>query len=461
MAEQALSLVPRENALVRAKAGLGLALSHFRLEARKHRLMFGGLAGTFLASLPIAALSARLYDIPAGSAVDGMLTLWTIVGLPMAAAIYGATAGAGLRASGTEEAEAPLPLPAVARLRGALAGAVSGFGVLFALVMGAWLVRVQGPSSATPGTLAAAVPFSAALELTVLTASFVVGFAARHAVLAGLAGLALGLVAFVPAGGAALVAWAFADRVELGVDGWAVLAALALGSPPAMLAAGRLTLPRLARAARVGLASWAAAGALLLAPLAPASLVFTSAMTRLNESRTEVGARWSQPPASEKAAFAAVPGRREGRFYATFEGGLVFQPEDGGEPEVVLAPGNPLSPVGLWREPYHPGFVHVGWGWDGRVWALKSIPRAGRIVREVYVAQGLGPLRLAAVCPDSCQTDGVWNQVVVSRAGTFPPLLFSNYLPLVVPYTGPEPDRDFLNSSYGATLRVGTPEIKP
>lgn len=461
MAEQALALVPRENALARAKAGLGLALSHVRLEARKHRLMFGGLAGTFLASLPLAALSARVYDIPAGSAVDGMLTLWTFVGLPLAAAIYGATAGAGLRAAGTEEAEAPLPLPVVARLRAALAGSVSGFAVLFALVMGSWLVRVQGPSSATPETLAAAVPFSAALELTVLTASFVVGFAARHAVLAGLAGLALGLVAFVPAGGAALVAWTFADRVGLGPSGWAVLAALALGSPPAVLAAGRLTLPRLARSARVGLASWAAAGALLLAPLAPASLVLSSALTRLNESRTQLGRPWSQPSAEEKAVFARVPGRREGRFYATFEGGLVFKPQDGGEPEVVLAPGNPLSPMTLWRETYHPHFVHVGWGWDGRVWAVKSLIRGGRVVREVHVAQGLGPLRLAAVCPDSCRTDGLWDQVVVSRAGTFPPLLFSNYLPLVLPYAGPPPDRDVLDSAYGATLKVGSPEIKP
>lgn len=460
MAEQALTLVPRENALARAKAGLGLALTHFRLEARKHRLMFGGLAGTFLASLPLAALSGRVYDIPAGSAVDGMLTLWTFVGLPLAAAIYGSTAGASLRAPGTEEAEAPLPVPAVARLRGALAGAVSGFGVLFALVMGAWLVRVQGPSSATPGTLAAAVPFSAALELTVLTASFVVGFAARHAVLAGLAGLALGVVSFVPAGGAALVAWTFADRVELGLSGWAILAALALGSPPAMLAAGRLTLPRLARSARVSLASWAAAGALLLAPLAPASLVFTSALTRLNESRTDVGISWSSAPAPEKAAFAAVPGRREGKFYATFEGGLLFKPSDGYEPEVTLVPGNPVSPLTLWRRSYHPRFVHAGWGWDGRVWAQRALERDGRIVRELYVASGLSPLRLAAVCPDSCTTDGYVEQVVVSKSGTFPPLVFSYYLPLVMPYTGPEKDPNVLGSSYGATLRVG-PEIKP
>lgn len=455
-----LSLPRRETALARAKAGLGRALSHYRLETRKHRLMFGGLAGTFLASLPLAAVSGRLYEIPAGSAVDGMLTIWTFVGLPLAAAIYGATAGAGLRAAGTEEAEAPLPLPVLTRLRGALAGSVSGFAVLFALVMGAWLVRVQGPSSATPGTLAAAAPFSAALEATVLTAAFVVGFASRHAVLAGLAGLGLGLVAFIPAGGAALVAWTFADRVGLGVGGWAVLAALALGSPAAILAAGRLTLPRLARAARVGLASWLAAGALLAAPLAPASLVFTSALRRLNESRTEVGARWSQPPDSEQAAFAAVPGRREGRFYATFEGGLVFRPQDA-EQEVVLAPGNPLSPLALWRQPNHPRFVRAGWGWDGRVWAVKSRPQGGRTDLEVYVAQGLGPLRLEAVCPDSCRADGIWDQVFVSRTGTFPPLLFSNYLPLVVPYTGPPQDRDVLSSSYGATLSVGKAEIKP
>lgn len=459
MPENALVLAPRRGALVRAKEGLGLAAAQFRLEGRKHRLMFGGLAAAFLASLPLAALSGRAYEIPAGSALDGMLTLWTFVGLPLAAAIYGATAGAGLRAPAVEEAEAPLPLPAPARLRGALSGAASGYLGLFALVMGAWLVRVQGPSSATPGTLAAAAPFSLALELAVLTASFVIGYASRHAVLAGLAGLSLGLLAFVPAGAAVLIDWTFGSRADLGLGGWAVVAALGLGSPGAALAAGRLVLPRLARSARVGAAAWTTAALLLLAPLAPASLLFSSSLARLNGTQSEVGGRWGSPPPSETAAFAAVPGRVEGRFYATFDGGLLFRPADG--PEVVLAPGNPLSPMTLWRKSMHPAFTNAGWGWDGRLWAQRSLERDGRVIREVYSAPKLGPLRLVGVCPDSCATDGFLDNVVVSHKGVFPPLLFSYYYPLVLPYTGPRQDRDVLDSAFGATLRLTAPEIKP
>ncbi len=339
MHEQALVLAPRPGAIVRAKEGLGLAAAQFRLEVRKHRLMLGGVAGAFLVSLPLAALSSRVYGIAAASAIDGILTLWTLFGLPLAAAIYGATAGAGLRETGAEEAEAPLPVPALYRLRGALANAASGFLVLFTLVMGVWFVRVQGASSATPETLAAAAPFSAALELTVLAASFIVGYASRHAVLAGLSGLTLGLVAFLPAGGAALVSWTFSDRVPLGVSGWGLIAALGLGAPSAVLAAGRLILPRLARSARIGAASWATAGLLFLSPLAPASLLFNSSLQRLNASRTEVGMRWSVPPPQEAAAFAAVPGRREGKFYATFEDGLVCAPA--GSRVVLLAQGDP------------------------------------------------------------------------------------------------------------------------
>lgn len=459
MPENSLILTPRPGALVRAKEGLSLAAAQFRLEGRKHRLMFGGLAAAFLASLPLAALSGRVYEIPAGSALDGMLTLWTFVGLPLAAAIYGATAGAGLRAPTAEDAEAPLPLPALARLRGAMAGAVSGYLGLFALVMGAWLVRVQGPSSATPGTLAAAAPFSAALELAILTASFVIGYASRHAVLAGLAGLSLGLVAYLPAGATVLIDWTFGSRADLGLGGWAVVAALCLGSPGAALAAGRLILPRLARSARVSAAAWTAAALLLLAPLAPSSLLFNSSMARLNGARSEVGGRWGSAPASEKAAFAAVPGRVAGRFYATFEGGLLFRPDDG--PEVVLFPGNPLSPLALWRKAMHPSFNNAGWGWDGRLWAQRSLEREGRIVREIYSAPKLGPLRLVAVCPDSCDTDGFLENVVVSHKGVFPPLLFSYYYPLVLPYTGPRQDRDMLDSAFGATLRLSGPEIKP
>lgn len=459
MPEQALVLAPRAGALDRAKRSWGPAITQWRLEARKHRLMFGGLAATFLASLPLAALSGRAYEIPAGSALDGMLTLWTFVGLPLSAAIYGATAGAGLRSKEVEEAEAPLPLPALARLRGALGGAVSGYLGLFALVMGAWLVRVQGPSSATPGTLAAAAPFSAALELAVLTSSFVIGYASRHAVLAGLAGLSLGLLAYVPAGAAVLIDWTFGSRADLGLSGWAAVAALGLGSPGAALAAGRLVLPRLARSARIGAAAWTAAALLLLAPLTPASLLFSSSLARLNGARSEVGGRWGSPPPSERAAFAAVPGRVDGRFYATFEGGLLFQPHAG--PEVVLVPGNPLSPMTLWNKAFHPTFTNAGWGWDGRLWAQRSLIRDGRTVREVYTAPKLGPLRLVGVCPDSCTTDGYLEQVVVSNKGVFPPLLFSYYYPLVVPYTGPRKDRDVLDSAYGATLALPAPEIKP
>ncbi|TPW21283.1 MAG: hypothetical protein FD126_844 [Elusimicrobia bacterium] len=441
MPEQALVLAPRTGALVRAQEGFGQAAAQFRLEGRKHRLMFGG------------------YEIPAGSAVDGMLALWTFVGLPLAAAIYGATAGAGLRAPAAEEAEAPLPLPTSARLRGSLAGAVSGYLGLFALVMGAWLVRVQGPSSATPGTLAAAAPFSAALELAVLTASFVIGYASRHAVLAGLAGLSLGLVAYVPAGAAILIDWTFGSRADLGLGGWAVVAALGLGSPGAALAAGRLILPRLARSAKVSAAAWTTAALLLLAPLTPASLLFSSSLARLNGTRNEVGGRWGSAPRAEKAAFAAVPGRVDGRFYATFEGGLLFRPDDG--PEVVLVPGNPLSPLTLWRKAVHPRFTNAGWGWDGRLWAQRSLIRDERMVREVYTAPKLGPLRLVGVCPDSCATDGYLEQVVVSNKGVFPPLLFSYHYPLVMPYTGPRKDRDVLDSAYGATLQLPAPEIKP
>ncbi len=459
MSENALVLAPRAGALDRAKRSWSLATTQWRLEARKHRLMFGGLAAAFLASLPLAALSGGVYGIPGGSAVDGILTLWTFVGLPVIASVYGATAGAELRSPSVEEAEAPLPVPADARLRGALAGAASGFLLLWGLVLAAWLSRVGAPGSPTSTSLASGGPFSATLGLSVLSASFVIGYASRHAVLAGVAGLTLGLAAFVPAAVAALVCWSFSYHVQLGVQGWSLLAALGLGTPAAAAAAGRLVLPRLARGAKVGAALWAAAGLLLLYPLAPAALVFNSSLNRLNASRHEISAPYGEPSAAEAAAYAAVPGRREGRFEATFDGGLYFMPAEGGE--VMLVPGTPHSAAGLWAETILPHFVEAAWGWDGRIWAIRQSSLKSQVLREVFSGPGLGPLKSVGMCPYTCVADGARTQVFASRNGAFPPLTFTFYRPLVVPYTGPKPRANALDSAYGATLRLETLEIKP
>jgi len=69
-----------------------------RLELQKQRLALIGLFAAFVVTLPLAWLGAAIGHVDRRSTIDAVFLFWTLLGLPGAAALLGASAGAGLRA---------------------------------------------------------------------------------------------------------------------------------------------------------------------------------------------------------------------------------------------------------------------------------------------------------------------------------------------------------------------------
>lgn len=95
----------------------------FRLELRKNALLFAGLIGAFLLSLPLSGGAAAMFrDTPPGEILKATLMFWCLLGVPGAALFLGGNAGSGLRANA--ETEQLLPLSPRQRASAALFGSV-------------------------------------------------------------------------------------------------------------------------------------------------------------------------------------------------------------------------------------------------------------------------------------------------------------------------------------------------
>ncbi len=247
------------------------------LELRKNRLTLIGLALGFVLVPPLSLLVAPRAGYGPAAAVEAGLVLWTLAGLPLAAVVLGASAGAGLRAEATREAEEPFPVSAASRARRGLAAAALQFLILAAAtalisaaVSPGWRGTVLGAGEA-PEVWAGTAPlrgFCAGACLDLLVSSFLCAYALGHAFAGGLLGaalaaaecaaLALGLQydlffsyrlpSFVPL---ALSAWGAGLAAKT-----AVLPFLAetlerrrRAAPPRLLAAGALVLAGLVLAA--------------------------------------------------------------------------------------------------------------------------------------------------------------------------------------------------------------------
>ena len=115
-----------------------------KLQFRKNRLPFVGMAATLVASVPFGAAVALLSGHPGRFGVDSMLYFWSFIGLPLIAVLLGSSAGAANANDPLRSAEEILPVS-----DGRAAFASAGTSALQALLLGAlflglaFVVRAQ------------------------------------------------------------------------------------------------------------------------------------------------------------------------------------------------------------------------------------------------------------------------------------------------------------------------------
>ncbi|MBI5208618.1 MAG: hypothetical protein HY927_01435 [Elusimicrobia bacterium] len=353
------------------------------LELRKQRLAFIGLAAAVVASVPMVALGARWAHAGVREPLSALMLFWTLMGLPGVAALFGATAGAGLRAEPAASAESVLPLPPQRRALAALAAAAVYAALLAALVLAVALTASPGWRSTLleqnwvqPTITRSFFHLMGFGMAHILALSFVCAFAFGHGLAGGLAGLFIGAFADATLAAAWGLQELFKER-DILAPGWVlILMLLCLGGA---LFALRKASSRLERRAGLGWWHGPLCGLAMLVGAALCLLTLGATFTRLvsapqplrrdpyfQEGR-EWGAGWSSP-ALRKAA-------GQGCLAVTLEGELaLFTPK--GE-RVVLVPGGPrrtLSDVAafpLWR------IRSAAWDEDGSLWVLLSVTRGG------------------------------------------------------------------------------------
>lgn len=105
-----------------------------KLELRKDRDLFAGMAGIFLASLPLVSLIARMNHYSVLHALNATLLFWTVVGLPFIAVFFGAYGGSALRHEPWLSAEEPLPVSPLERVGAAVLAEASYLVLMILLV---------------------------------------------------------------------------------------------------------------------------------------------------------------------------------------------------------------------------------------------------------------------------------------------------------------------------------------
>ncbi|MCX5790528.1 MAG: hypothetical protein NTX64_18805 [Elusimicrobia bacterium] len=337
------------------------------LELRKQRMAFLGVAGVFAGSFPLAVVCARSLKQPLEQTLGGAIVFWLFLGLALAAAVLGGSAGTGLRAQA--EAEALLPASAEERAKSAVAAAWAYLAALALLVILASFVQGMGwkllePDSASGSNglvWANAAIFSFADALICL-ASFVCAYGLAHGAAGGILGAAIGAAAAAGVGLGLLTSLVLG--VPMGFSRQAVVIAAA-----AMAAGvwGMLKLARSIERQRKGWAWAAAALSLLCGPalsFGSAASHFRKAMSlRMLDYDLAAGTRGSEatPP-------SALRLEHEGVLLSTRRGDVLWISPDGTSRNLILGEDRSLkdilnSPLWSWQE-------HA-WDADGRLWVLK------------------------------------------------------------------------------------------
>jgi hypothetical protein len=113
-----------------------MTLELLRLEWRRNRLSAAAMAAAFLLTIPVAGLVSSTTGMEPGRAREALLVAWELLGLPLAACLIGAAAGAAASSRDAVEAEALLPVSARRRAWASLSVALALSLLLFALVLG-------------------------------------------------------------------------------------------------------------------------------------------------------------------------------------------------------------------------------------------------------------------------------------------------------------------------------------
>jgi len=172
-----------------------------KLELRKNRLLFIGMTLTFLGSLPLVCIGMAPTEIPVRQGLNAALLFWTILGLPVMAALFGAASGAAMRSAPAREAESPLPISPSAKAAGALGASAVHLFLLCALVLvSACLlspaVRQTIFFSERSALLQEFYFWLLGFTMTyLLMTSFACAYGLGHGILGGVLGGALGIIA--------------------------------------------------------------------------------------------------------------------------------------------------------------------------------------------------------------------------------------------------------------------------
>lgn len=128
-----------------------------RLELRKNRLAAASAGAAFLVTLPVCGLVSAATGLELELSLDAAMTGWVLAGVPLAAALIGASSGSAAGARDALDAEGLLP-PSPARRAAAALAASALLTVLFAIfvlavgrVLGAAPGRTMAPAQAAWG----------------------------------------------------------------------------------------------------------------------------------------------------------------------------------------------------------------------------------------------------------------------------------------------------------------------
>ncbi|MCX5797634.1 MAG: hypothetical protein NTY77_19255 [Elusimicrobia bacterium] len=350
-----------------------------RLELRKQRLAFVGLAAAFIVTLPLAWLGAVIGHADRRAAIDALFLFWTTVGLPGAAALLGASAGVGLRAEPAAAAESVLPASPARRAAMALAAAALQLAALAAVVL--LMAAAVSPGWRTTFTelVWSAPEFQRAVFRLlafnlgyILAASFVCAYGLGHGLAGGLLGLGLAGIGSTALAAASGMQALYDERELLRPGGLFMIEALCLSG--AAYALGRCA-SRLERRAGLGWLDFTLCGL----AVSFGSVLCVLAMVRAFGCLVH----HPQPIRHEdyfarahSLALRLVPGLREadaqGLLVGDMDGRLMLLKPDGRR--TVLAPGERVTLGDIFDVPLLDRNQSAEWDADGTLWSLHSKP---------------------------------------------------------------------------------------
>lgn len=101
-----------------------MILPMIRLELRKNRLAAASAAAAFLVTLPVCRFVSSATGLELRLSLDAGLTAWVLLGVPLAAALIGASSGAAAASRDTLESEALLPASSARRAAASIAASI-------------------------------------------------------------------------------------------------------------------------------------------------------------------------------------------------------------------------------------------------------------------------------------------------------------------------------------------------